>query len=70
MSLRASVLQCLADAQYQSEAVLATAEDLYMYNLRNGAGELRRAAKESYPALLHRLHTFSKCAKMDIKKDL
>ncbi|KAE9278088.1 hypothetical protein PR003_g28621 [Phytophthora rubi] len=34
MSLRASVLQCLADAQGQSEAALATAEDLYRYRLR------------------------------------
>ncbi|KAE8899559.1 hypothetical protein PF003_g16383 [Phytophthora fragariae] len=144
MSLRASVLQCLADAQDQSEAALATAEDLsrhprasssqtwkenpkclslqppddasssskkpptaktvkvafftsateaelmlhsrqfdvllkagvpthlrdQVWCLCSGAGELRRAAMESYPALLHRQHTFSKCAKMDIKKDL
>ncbi|KAE9018976.1 hypothetical protein PR002_g12947 [Phytophthora rubi] len=148
------VLQCLADAQDQSEAALATAEDLYRYRLRkwgerfaardwapervcqkwkdnqkrftqpppdhnkkppaaktvksafstfataaelmlhsrqfdallkagvppqlrgqvwwmcSGAAELRRAAIESYPALLHRLHTLSKCAEMDIEKDL
>ncbi|KAE8885048.1 hypothetical protein PF005_g10324 [Phytophthora fragariae] len=32
-----------------------------------GAGERRRATKESYPALLHQLH--SKCAEMDIEKD-
>ncbi|EGZ12270.1 hypothetical protein PHYSODRAFT_517537 [Phytophthora sojae] len=151
------VLQCLADAQDQSDAALATAEDLYRYRLRkwgerfaardwaqervcqkwkenqkrftqqapddasntkkapagksvkmafstfataaelmlhsrqfdallkagvspqlrgqvwwmcSGAAELRRAAKESYPALLHRLHTLSKCAEMDIEKDL
>ncbi|KAF4146879.1 Rab-GTPase-TBC domain [Phytophthora infestans] len=36
----------------------------------SGAAELRRGAKESYPALLHRLHTLSKCAEMDIEKDL
>ncbi|CEG39566.1 gtpase-activating protein [Plasmopara halstedii] len=36
----------------------------------SGAAELRREAKESYPALLHRLHTLSKCAEMDIEKDL
>jgi hypothetical protein len=36
----------------------------------SGAAELRREAKEPYPALLHRLHTLSKCAEMDIEKDL
>ncbi|KAH7472143.1 hypothetical protein PRIC2_005306 [Phytophthora ramorum] len=36
----------------------------------SGAAELRREALESYPALLHRLHTLSKCAEMDIEKDL
>ncbi|KAG7386260.1 TBC1 domain member 9 [Phytophthora pseudosyringae] len=36
----------------------------------SGAAGLRREAKESYPALLHRLHTLSKCAEMDIEKDL
>ncbi|KAK1930798.1 TBC1 domain family member 2A [Phytophthora citrophthora] len=36
----------------------------------SGGAELRREAKESYPALLHRLHTLSKCAEMDIEKDL
>ncbi|POM72165.1 Hypothetical protein PHPALM_11164, partial [Phytophthora palmivora] len=36
----------------------------------SGAAELRRETKESYPALLHRLHTLSKCAEMDIEKDL
>ncbi|CAH0479286.1 unnamed protein product [Peronospora belbahrii] len=36
----------------------------------SGAAELRHQATESYPALLHRLHTLSKCAEMEIEKDL
>ncbi|CAI5731565.1 unnamed protein product [Hyaloperonospora brassicae] len=36
----------------------------------SGAAELRHAAAESYPSLLHRLHTLTKCAEMDIEKDL
>ncbi|KAG7396078.1 TBC1 domain member 9 [Phytophthora boehmeriae] len=36
----------------------------------SGAAELRQAAKEKYPTLVRRLHTLSKCAEMDIEKDL
>ncbi|TDH71562.1 hypothetical protein CCR75_009412 [Bremia lactucae] len=38
--------------------------------MSSGAAQLRHAAPESYPALLHRLHTLSKCAEMEIEKDL
>uniref|UniRef100_M4B338 Rab-GAP TBC domain-containing protein n=1 Tax=Hyaloperonospora arabidopsidis (strain Emoy2) TaxID=559515 RepID=M4B338_HYAAE len=36
----------------------------------SGAAQLRHEALESYPSLLHRLHTLTKCAEMDIEKDL
>ncbi|RLN49058.1 hypothetical protein BBJ28_00011465 [Nothophytophthora sp. Chile5] len=36
----------------------------------SGAVDLQQNAKESYPALVERLHTLSKCAEMDIEKDL
>uniref|UniRef100_K3WIP8 Rab-GAP TBC domain-containing protein n=1 Tax=Globisporangium ultimum (strain ATCC 200006 / CBS 805.95 / DAOM BR144) TaxID=431595 RepID=K3WIP8_GLOUD len=36
----------------------------------SGAVEKQRAATESYPELLKRLHTLSKCASMEIEKDL
>ncbi|RLM97651.1 hypothetical protein BBO99_00004205 [Phytophthora kernoviae] len=36
----------------------------------SGAAELKQGAKEKYPTLVRRLHTLSKCAEMDIEKDL
>ncbi|CAI5707605.1 unnamed protein product [Peronospora effusa] len=36
----------------------------------SGAAELRHEAPETYPTLLHRLHTLSKCVEMEIEKDL